>query len=286
MPIGDSGKGVESESKTSDTFIFKTLPATAKADSFNKFGVTGYALEDAEGNVLQEYITEEVLNTMTPLQMAEEISNFLPGPTAEELTITGDCNYKFAYNGWNWLIEKYGNLITTKDIRSALSMFSYSNQLTNIPFDINFDTTLTHSGGNMFKGSKITSVPRLINFKPSELPDVFSDCFYLREISYEAISNIDWSYMDNLTSQFSGDRSDTFHNCYSLRYFPMEFLKHGNHNPYPSYSIYYYTFYGCFALDEIIGLPVSIYKDMKLGTNLFSFTFQTCYRLKNVIFET
>ena len=30
------------------------------------------------------------------------------GPTAEELTITGDCDYRFSNGGWNWFIKKYG----------------------------------------------------------------------------------------------------------------------------------------------------------------------------------
>ncbi len=44
-------KNVTGETMTSDTFMFKTLAATASGD-FNKFGVTDYALEDDDGNVL------------------------------------------------------------------------------------------------------------------------------------------------------------------------------------------------------------------------------------------
>ena len=32
---------------------------------------------------------------------------------AEALTISGNCSYRFAYNGWNWFIERYGDKITT-----------------------------------------------------------------------------------------------------------------------------------------------------------------------------
>ena len=41
----------------------------------------------------------------------------------EALVISGDCNYRFAYNGWNWYIEQYGDRITTKNISYANNMF-------------------------------------------------------------------------------------------------------------------------------------------------------------------
>ena len=37
----------------------------------------------------------------------------------EAFTISGDCTYRFAYDGWNWFIEKYGNKITTRNINNA-----------------------------------------------------------------------------------------------------------------------------------------------------------------------
>lgn len=48
IPVAKNVTGTE---LTSDTFMFKTLAATASGD-FNKFGVTDYALEDDDGNVL------------------------------------------------------------------------------------------------------------------------------------------------------------------------------------------------------------------------------------------
>lgn len=81
---------------------------------------------------------EVITNTMTPLKMVEEINNILPGPVAENLIITGDCNYRFANGGWDWVVEKYGNMITTKDIAHAKNMFYSASTITEIPFDLNF----------------------------------------------------------------------------------------------------------------------------------------------------
>ena len=64
---------------------------------------------------------------MTLDEMPTEIAGISTGGGSdlpeEALTITGDCNYRFSYNGWNWFIDKYGNRITTNDISSAKYMF-------------------------------------------------------------------------------------------------------------------------------------------------------------------
>ena len=62
----------------------------------------------------------------------------------EAFVISGDCNYRFANNGWNWFIEQYGNKITTKDISGASNMFNSSNGITEIPFDLNFDSSASY----------------------------------------------------------------------------------------------------------------------------------------------
>ena len=46
-----------------------------------------------------------------------EISKISGGDLPEEvLVIGGNCSYRFAYDGWNWFIENFGNKIKTKDI--------------------------------------------------------------------------------------------------------------------------------------------------------------------------
>ena len=76
---------------------------------------------DADGYIVREEAM--VKNTMTPLEMAEEINALAPTPTNEELTITGDCGYRFIYGGWDWFIKKYGDSMTTKDLTNTGQMF-------------------------------------------------------------------------------------------------------------------------------------------------------------------
>ena len=76
-----------------------------------------------------------------------------------------------------------------------------------------------------------------------------------------------------------------FNNCYSLRSFPISLIKSGN--PYIRYnSNYYYDgFYGCYALDELINLPIP-YTKTTWTSNAFIDTFRNCHRLKDITFKT
>jgi hypothetical protein len=78
----------------------------------------------------------EVKNTMTPLEMVDKINGLTAIPN-EALTITGNCQYRFANNNLNWLIDRKGKDITTSNITDASSMFLNSKNLKEIPFDIN-----------------------------------------------------------------------------------------------------------------------------------------------------
>jgi hypothetical protein len=264
-------------------FYFRIFPYTGVNVS------CGFTLEvtpyDADGNILVQTETVTVTNTMTPLQMAEEINNIPPGPTAEELVVTGNCNYRFAYSGWDWVIKKYGNMITTKDISGSENMF-YNSKMENIPFDLNFNPNSSsyHYLKGIFYGCKnLIEIPKINGAKPYSAEQMFQDCNKLRELDYESIKDIDWSYIDRQTSAYLGSRANTFYSCYSLRSFPMEFLNHGNPVVTYSYSVFYYMFYGCYTLDEVINLP-NPHSQVNWTSNAFTYAFDDCYRLKNLTF--
>ena len=205
-------------------------------------------------------------------------------PTDADLTFGGDCQYRFASSGWDWFINKYGNRITTENITSANFMFNWSN-VSIIPFDINFSQDVSdNSTSKMFSScSNLTSIPKLNNCKPGSTDGCFSSCMRLRYLPDDIATWFDWSYLDSLTSGWSGNRSSLFYNCCSLRSIPMDFLAHGN--PVASYnsSIYNNGFYNCYALDEILNLPNPHY-NATWTKNAFSFTFDFCSRLKNLTF--
>jgi hypothetical protein len=75
-----------------------------------------------------------------------------------------------------------------------------------------------------------------------------------------------------------------FSNCYSLRKIPTNFLKN-LWNRYSSYhnSGYYATFKCCYVLDEVKDFGITT---ITLTSNYFQDTFKSCYRLKELTFET
>lgn len=205
-------------------------------------------------------------------------------PTDEELTITGDCNYRFANGGWDWFVEKYGNRMTTKDIKSMTNMFVYTD-LTNIPFEINCKKDATYIDATyMFSSCKnLLSIPKINNCKVSGMNSIFQGSYTIRHIPEDIDTWFDWSYMESSTSAYSCSRANTFYGCTSLRSIPMEFLNHGNPNASYSNSIYTGCFNGCCVLDEVIGLPFPHLK-AAWTSNAFNNAFNNCSRLKDLTF--
>ena len=65
------------------------------------------------------------------LKYKDEKGNWVTAPVVvtgdvipdEAFVISGNCQYRFAYGGWDWFVEKYGDRITTKDIYASVRMF-------------------------------------------------------------------------------------------------------------------------------------------------------------------
>lgn len=206
-------------------------------------------------------------------------------PTAEDLTFSGECNYRFAYGGWDWVIEKYGNQITTKDIINATKMFQ-GTYVDNIPFELNFDSGNPMYLDYMFGGaSALKEIPKINNKPcPYDTSSMFFGCASLRNLPEDIADWFDWHNFDNASSAYGAKRgSNIFYGCYSLRSVPMEFLSHEN----KLISSYYNTmlqgiFQNCYCLDEIIGLPIPY---ETINGNMFGYAFDYCRRLKNLTFE-
>ena len=208
-------------------------------------------------------------------------------PPAEAFNITGDCRHRFSNNGWNWFVEKYGDRITTNNISDASNMFYYSDGITKIPFDLNFSSSISyHNLEDMFVYcSNLTKIPKLNNVKVYNTSHMFSACHNLRTIPEDIADTWDWSYLESQTSGYTGNQSSMFESCYSLRSVPLNLIKSGNPYIYYGYSYYYYGFNSCYALDELINLPIP-YTKAEWTDNAFSDTFSYCSRLKNITFKT
>ena len=272
--------------KTTDP-VFDKLTVTENGKYTPPAEIDGYNEVDVnvQPNLTSINITANGQYTPTDTDGFNEVNVAVEGiPTDAELTISGDCQYRFNDGGWDWVINKHGNRITTENISNAYSMFR-SSKVSNIPFELNFLQYVSrHSTEYMFSGcGNLTSIPKINNCKPNYMDYFFSRCYRLRYLPDDIATWFDWSYLDSLTSQYEGSRNNSFSFCYSLRSVPMDFLAHGNPVANYNYSIYYQEFQNCYALDELVNLPNPHY-NATWTNNGFLWMVSYCSRLKNLTF--
>ena len=216
----------------------------------------------------------------------------------EAFTLTGDCQYRFRGNGWNWFAEQYGNRVTTQEITNCAYMFYGSDALSNIPFDINIKpktTGITNLNNMFYECNKLTNIPKINFTTPLDaatstssgavnLKNMFSDCWNIKEIDYDIFNNIfTEKYAEEALLHGGANfaRAYMFDGCLRLRRHPdlsrVMTGATGNNN------IYYYMFNSCSSIDEIVNLPVH---PASSTTNMFSSTFYNCQRLKKLTFAT
>lgn len=235
-------------------------------------------LDDDPNPVEVQY---EGFHDMTPAEMVEEVNNMLPGPLESELVMTGYSAYKFAYNGWNWFIDKYGDKIITKDMNNMNSMFSQSTDLTNISFEINSDGKDTSLQDMFSNCMSLKTVPMMKNVRPTNLSNMFSSCGKLRSFPEGFAEDWDWTSLDNTTSQYQGSNTALFNSCYSLRHIPTALISHCNPYAGQYYTIHNNGFNYCYCLEEING--VSVPYQATWTSNVFT-KLDQCNRLKNYTF--
>lgn len=243
---------------------------------------------DGNQNVL---VNKEVMipYDLTPEEMVEEINGLsdLPLVPDEAFYYTGDCQNRFANGTLDWLINSYGDRITTEDITNVQQMFYTCPTITNIAFDINCKNAAMINMSSMFGSCyKLESVPKINGMpRPTQCDGIFKSCYKLRYLPEDIESWFDWSYLDTGSSYRFG--ANAFQDCFSLRSVPMGFLNHDCPTyGYAFYCIYQNLFSGCYSLDEIIGLPIPRPDMANWTSNYFSSTFSSCSRLKNMTFAT
>lgn len=237
--------------------------------------------------VVEAVDENDIPYTQTPQEMIETLNNLPTPPTESELIITGNCSYMFYQGVWDWVIEKYGNQITTTKLTNINDMFSYS-KIQSIPFELNFDGSI-NDAVRVFTGSKIAELPKINNFQPSDIHNMFASTPNLKIIPDDYFDNWDFSFLDTATSAYTGNMSNLFNDCKALRKLPLTIFEHGNPVITYSYSVFKDTFNYCCCLDEIIGMPnphtgtaynQSGYSSL-IGSNFLAYT----YRLKNFTFK-
>lgn len=101
-------------------------------------------------------------NTYKPSEMANAISELQLLPESV-FNLTGDCQHMFRNNKWNWLIEQYGDKITTNKITTIDSMFYGSTSLKEIPFVINMEINSGLSKPKLFADTFLQT-PSLLKY--------------------------------------------------------------------------------------------------------------------------
>lgn len=223
-------------------------------------------------------------DTYKPSEMAAAITAISGGGGSgvdipeEAFVLSGDCSYRFSKGGWDWFINNYGDKITTNNIYNSSYMFYYCNNLTNIPFDLNFNSVTYDTFTNMFSGCiSLKTIGKIINMLPTNISNMFYDCRKLRFLP--EIVNYNFNMIHNYSF---ASASNMFYGCCSLRNIPENFLNQIYGTWTSIYSTFFYdAFQNCYNLDELKGLNP---QTGKITSNMFSGTFVQCNRLKNIIF--
>ena len=199
----------------------------------------------------------------------------------EAYVITGNCDYLFSDGKWKWYIDLFGSQVTTNNITSCNYMFSNCRELTNIPFSINGKSDYNYiSCYSMFNTCDALLTLPTLTIKPNMMSYMFNEAKRIREIPESYATTIDFSLINSDSSQMGS----MFAGCYSLRTIPSSFLKQCYSVTTNSYNcFYYYAFNGAQCLNEIVGLPIL---PVEFTSNIFYYTFNSCHRVKNIIFDT
>ena len=165
---------------------------------------------------------------LSPAQMVTAIGSIEAGGGSdgipeEGLNVAGNCSYRFAYNGWNWFIDTYGEQVTCKPT-NAMQMFTQSGGLAEIPFEINMSScTNTWS---MFDGcTQLKEFPKIVAeegklARLSKMSSMYNNCYHIKgDVDFDWV---DWDYM---YTQNSAEMNGIFTCCYSMRSISEEQLK-------------------------------------------------------------
>lgn len=223
--------------------------------------------------------------TYKPSDMAAAITAIPSGGniTSEDLTFTGYLTYAFAYDVWDGIIAKFGDLITTQNISDGNSMFYNCSALEEIPFDLNFNGSPGfNSLESCFYGCQnLKTLPKMNNVGFTGVNSLFNSCYDLKEIPEDIADT--WIFDENSSYAWGGNM---FRQCLSLRKSPDGLLQKLNDgitaNITSKYSqLYYYGFQLCPNLDS---LKLPVIKTSDMSSNMFDYTFSQCSRLKGLEF--
>lgn len=233
-----------------------------------------------------------------PANMSTEIAGIEAGggggyePSEEDLEFSGDLELVFAEARWDWVIDQYGDKVTTHDI-TALSNTFKNSDVKEIPFQINVNNCTSFS--NTFNGcTQLEICPKIRGNVPwgtsTTLMNMITNCKFLRDVEDLFTPEMLDGFSTVKVTSSSCPKPLVFSNCSSLRKLPSWWYKFklnsaSTRAPSASYTLYYSVLSGCYALDEARDIPVWEIT-VPMTSNMFSSSFSNCNRLKALTFET
>lgn len=188
-------------------------------------------------------------DSLTTAEMIAEINTLSPG--AINIELTGKNDYRFCGTAWNEFLRVYGDGITTRDMTSGNCMFHNNNEITEIPFDLNFTTSKNLNLQHLFCNCQ----------QLEQLPDVNIDTqgssevvlsLYCTFANLRRMRHVPDSIVNILSNGniYKQDVSPLFSECYSLRTVPAGATSRVKAPTHDLYNVLFGIFDRCYALDE------------------------------------
>lgn len=259
---------------------------------------SGYGSSHTFATIFDVYGVETITNEVLPEEMVEAINECPQLPPEEAFLLTGSLIYKFSNRHWDWFINQYKDRITTKDIDNLMNAFNAGNvgddaNIPDIPFVLNVKD-ITSMSGAFDNQSKLRNIPVIrgtIKWGTNTDLRGFSSLYNVRDFENLFTDEMLQGFSTvKVTSAYSTPKPVNFNCARSLRSLPSWFYlfrlnEESTTWPSNTYQIYYMLFSQCCVLDEALNIPVWKCK-AALTSNVFSSTFDSCYRLKDFTFET
>ena len=251
----------------------------------------------AIGNAIREKTGSSEL--ISPVDMPAAIGSISGGGSGlTEWTITQQASQAVycaptSYNGLNEYIDGKSFTINIDGTSPGLAfLFPNSDNLVDLSkVVINFKSGNAYGGATMFSGCHNLEYLPTLNVADSIVKElnnffnVFQKCYRLRYIT----DNLWTPLMSLLKTSGSANFNlrNMFVNCYSLRELPdmSAFNNITSSSTNNNFHLYNNFVCECYTLNAVENLPVINYTN-NITSNMFQYTFDSCYRLKDITFTT
>ena len=238
----------------------------------------------AIGNAIREKNGETT--TYKPAEMAAAITAISGGgssgyvPTDADLKLSGNCADLFARGKFKWIIDNYGNRITTQKISSTNGMFAqYIGD--NVPFIINSNYELNCQRMFYMAGIKGT-LPKIVMTKTTDYVSDIGSMFY--GYIYDNIPDDYFNSMASVKIYQYVSMSGVFQYAKYITKIPSSWLMFASKYPKTDQydNPYNFAFKNCYSLKKLNNLPT--FSSFVIKNNFFRETFNGTYSLNSVTF--